>query len=188
MLLAFDLVHYDAPAAAWLARHGSGYREMSLEAGASPALPAELAQGGARDWFPTAAHPTGALAGLYLYAGAWTAAHALAQDDSSREGSYWHAIVHRQEPDPGNAAYWFRRAGRHPVFEPLAEAAAHLATQFPGARWKPETHWNPDAFVQYCGAAAHSAQPDPERFARAVQLAEWQLLFDFCARPASTQR
>ena len=37
------------------------------------------------------------------------AAHAIAQDDPSSEGSFLHAILHRREPDPSNAQYWIRR-------------------------------------------------------------------------------
>ena len=57
-----------------------------------------------------------ALSGLYVYFSCFEEAHTLAQDIATAEGSYWHAIVHRQEPDAGNAAYWFRQAGAHPIF------------------------------------------------------------------------
>ena len=43
----------------------------------------------------------------------WNEAHQIAQ---SREGTpaydWVHAWLHRVEGDPGNAAYWYRRAGR----------------------------------------------------------------------------
>ncbi len=44
--------------------------------------------------------------------GDWEAAHRLAQDDESAAGSWVHAFLHRREGDLGNAAYWYRRAGR----------------------------------------------------------------------------
>ena len=48
--------------------------------------------------------------------GNWHAAHAIAQDIEDRTGSRIHAYLHRKEGDPGNAAYWYRRAG-----EPVAQ-------------------------------------------------------------------
>ena len=36
----------------------------------------------------------------------------IAQDVSSAEGSWIHAYLHRKEGDDGNAAYWYRRAGK----------------------------------------------------------------------------
>lgn len=44
--------------------------------------------------------------------GDWDGAHQCAQDDLSRDGSWVHAYLHRKEGDPGNAGYWYSRAGR----------------------------------------------------------------------------
>ena len=44
--------------------------------------------------------------------GDWEKAHDIAQDLESSEGSWIHAYLHRKEGDEGNAAYWYRRAGR----------------------------------------------------------------------------
>ncbi len=42
----------------------------------------------------------------------WEDAHNIAQDVTSDDGSWVHAYLHRKEGDLGNAAYWYRRAGR----------------------------------------------------------------------------
>lgn len=44
--------------------------------------------------------------------GEWHKAHDLLQDDNSPAGSWVHAYLHRKEPDPANAAYWYRKAGK----------------------------------------------------------------------------
>jgi dienelactone hydrolase len=42
--------------------------------------------------------------------GNWDAAHEIAQDVADESGAWVHAYLHRKEGDPGNAAYWYRRA------------------------------------------------------------------------------
>jgi hypothetical protein len=42
----------------------------------------------------------------------WQRAHEIAQDITTNDGSWIHAYLHRKEGDHGNAAYWYRRAGR----------------------------------------------------------------------------
>lgn len=44
--------------------------------------------------------------------GDWKKSHDIAQDIHSAEGSWIHAYLHRKEGDDGNAAYWYRRAGK----------------------------------------------------------------------------
>ena len=42
--------------------------------------------------------------------GEWEAAHHIAQDDTSAEGAWVHAWLHRIEGDVANAGYRYRRA------------------------------------------------------------------------------
>lgn len=49
--------------------------------------------------------------------GDWERAHEVAQevddvDGAGTDGAWVHAYLHRKEGDVGNAAYWYRRAGR----------------------------------------------------------------------------
>jgi hypothetical protein len=44
--------------------------------------------------------------------GDWNRAHEVAQDVDDADGAWVHAYLHRKEGDAGNAAYWYRRAGR----------------------------------------------------------------------------
>jgi hypothetical protein len=60
-----------------------------------------------------AGHLAPALQALWTErAGDWDAAHGLAQGASSQDGDWVHAYLHRREGDPGNAAYWYHRAGQ----------------------------------------------------------------------------
>jgi hypothetical protein len=108
-------------------------------------------------------------AGLYLYCSCWDEAHTTADAVENPDGYFWHAIVHRQEPDPGNSAYWFRKTGDHPIFPKLAEEAAACG-------YRTGRTWDPFRFIEFCGVSAE------EHLAMKVQLVEWQLLFDHCAR------
>ncbi len=49
------------------------------------------------------------------------AAHDAAQNIPDPEGAWIHAYLHRKEGDAGNAAYWYRRAGK-PVASTSLEA------------------------------------------------------------------
>ena len=44
--------------------------------------------------------------------GEWDRAHEAVQEDGSAEGAWVHAYLHRKDGDVGNAAYWYRRAGK----------------------------------------------------------------------------
>jgi hypothetical protein len=51
--------------------------------------------------------------------GDWDAAHQTAQDIEDATGAWVHAYLHRKEGDDGNAAYWYRRAGKSIAREAL---------------------------------------------------------------------
>lgn len=76
-----------------------------------------------------AALPAGAgaaLQGLWHDArGDWDRAHACAQSDESRDGSWVHAYLHRKDGDLANAGYWYARAGR-----PRPDAGVTLAAEW----------------------------------------------------------
>ena len=127
----------------------------------------------ARDVLRGSELPDTVRAGLYLACGGWNEAHNLVQDIEAQDAYFWHAIVHRQEPDAANSSYWFRRVGSHPIFPALAVQAEELGYRT-GGRWDPFT------FIQYC-EDAHTGSEE-ECIAKAVEQAEWELLFDHCAR------
>src|SRR5260370_21848117 len=55
----------------------------------------------------------GALLALWWDAkGNWDKAHEIAQDVPGADGAWVHAYLHRKDGDVGNAAYWYRQAGR----------------------------------------------------------------------------
>ena len=130
------------------------------------------------------------LAGLWLLHDFLDESHSLSQEIHTTTGSYWHGILHRHEPDYGNAKYWFQRVGEHPVFAPLHQAARELAEQSAESTTtsqtdradeflRSQTAWDPMRFVDLCEAVARGRSTS-ELLCRRVALAEWQLLFDHC--------
>jgi hypothetical protein len=74
---------------------------------------------GLKDATPPA-HLSAALTALWHDGrGNWEEAHRIAQDMNDRSGAWVHAYLHRKEGDLGNAAYWYRTAGRPVATGPL---------------------------------------------------------------------
>src|SRR5262249_55541055 len=136
--------------------------------------------------FPATASPLrlALAAGLLQVHDFWDASHEAAQqaDDLGERAfsAYWHGIAHRREPDASNAAYWFRRVGRHPLFKPLAEAAEPLLAEHGDAQLAARLisggAWNPSAMIDLCT----EPRPDTARetVARRLQRLEMWLLLE----------
>ncbi len=183
----FDSTAYGTEVAGILALDQKGQRLMPLVSGvcSSPDAFARLRGRKASALFPRAVSPEAALAALWLYFSCFDECHEIVQDLSSPEGSFWHAILHRQEPDSGNAAYWFRRVGTHAIFRDLCKAADQVVERYPEAEFRTGGKWDPFAFVMFCDRARQQPNSSQDRAALEIQRAEWQLLFDYCARPKS---
>ncbi len=113
--------------------------------------------------------PPGCLSGLWLYFDFLDESHTISQDLHTSEGSFWHAIMHRREPDAWNSKYWWRKVGAHPVLKQIGKHAASLGYAYT----------NPLDFVDDCERVRGSDSQEEEQVKR-VQLLEWQLLFDHC--------
>lgn len=127
-----------------------------------------------------------ARAGLFLAIDAWDEAHAVAQDLDIPEGSYWHGIVHRREPDASNAKYWFRRVGRHPVFEQLGNPQVRQSLKQAAVFDDIVTagHWDPFRFVDWCMRCEDGKRPELRSELEELQRWEMLLLLTYCVRQA----
>ncbi|MGH9673657.1 MAG: hypothetical protein ACRD44_10795 [Bryobacteraceae bacterium] len=181
--MKFAAASYGQEVASLLALDQEGQRLMPLAGGtcSSPEASRRLRGAHARELFPAGRAPEAALSGLWLYFSCLDESHSLSQRIETPEGSFWHGIMHRQEPDPENAGYWFRRTGRHPVFKNLHEEAERLAGS--GALFSPGAQWDPFRFIDFCEQARQKPGSEAENLARKIQRAEWQILFDYCAGP-----
>ncbi len=182
-----------ALAHAGLGEHASDGPELVRGAARRPRLAGALTEGAWVALLPDAPLPARLVlsAALLQIHDFWDASHHAAQqaDDLGERhvSAYWHAIAHRREPDPGNASYWFRRVGAHPVSPPLATAARPLldAHGDPSltARLIQAGGWNPFAFVDFCTEAGRSTPS--AGLAREIQRLEMILLLEASARAAA---
>jgi hypothetical protein len=189
LIKAGGLTSADIVAALAHAALGDDDSEGPTLAQAKPRSPALLQSLSEPSWvavFPGAPHRSRLClaAGLLQIHDFWDASHDAAQradDQGERDYSaYWHGIAHRREPDSGNAAYWFRRVGKHPIFQPLAQAARpllerHGDLQLTG-RLISGGVWNAMAMIDLCTEAKPGSLQ--ETLARRLQRLEMWLLLE----------
>ena len=126
-------------------------------------------------------------AGLFQWHDFLDESHQLSQsiegEGENRLGDYWHAIMHRREPDYSNAKYWFRQIGPHTIFRELRRQADLILEKCPApeaadwrARLGAQARWDPFAFVDLCQKCAADEESELAIAARRIQLAEMSLL------------
>jgi hypothetical protein len=121
-------------------------------------------------------------AGLWLWFDYLDESHAISQKIPTSSGSFWHGIMHRRELDYGNAKYWFRRAGSHPIHAALAAVAPAIAESHGIAHSSvlgPNHSWDAARFVDLC-EQSYRQQNALESMCRELAKIEWLLLFDYC--------
>ena len=153
---------------------------------AHPRLAGALAQPALSKLFPSSARPAvlALSAGLFQIHDFWDASHTAAQeaDDmgETRFSAYWHGIAHRREPDAGNAAYWFRRVGKHFLLPALGAAARPILEKHGDSRWISQLlgqgSWNTLAMIDLCTGARRGTLD--ELLARRLQRLEMQMLLE----------
>jgi hypothetical protein len=123
-----------------------------------------------------------AQAGLLLMNDCLDESHACSQsiEGEGRNGDYWHAIMHRREPDYGNAKYWFRQVRRHPVFERLPGIATRVMgdRRIDGLDRLTAGDWDPFHFVDLCERHARNEESPAALALREIQGWEMALLLD----------
>lgn len=103
------------------------------------------------------------LSGIWLLHNFLDRSHEISQTLHTREGSFWHAIMHRLEGDFWNSKHWYRQVGTHPVFDQMQN----------------QRDWDPFEFVDQCETAQESGDSPPSEI-QSTAVQEWQTLFEYC--------
>ncbi len=110
------------------------------------------------------------------------ASHTVSQDVETRSGGWLHGIMHRREPDYGNAKYWFHRVGKHEAYPMLAERVAALLHDAGAAeltkRLIKNGEWMPLAFVDECERAGQGNDAALISTLQKIQALEFDVLVE----------
>lgn len=140
------------------------------------------------------------LAALWLLHDFPDESHRISQEIETPEGSFWHGVMHRREGDFANAKYWFRRVGKHRLWESLLPVARQLisgssvgsAGSIADSRptgasedralsaWLERPTWDPLGLVDLCERATKSGDAALTMSLRKLAQLEWLAWFAVC--------
>lgn len=124
--------------------------------------------------------------GLLLANGEDEASHRVSQSfEGESDFDYWHGLMHRREPDYGNANYWFRRVGQHPAFDDLPAAIKRIFATISDVSVPSfaEETWSAFDAIDNFRRATDQPGSELERQARLIQQAEIANLLHYIAAP-----